>query len=309
MSYPFVLSQEFCGQFVGDNSKNGPQTFQHLYTSSSKPTKLYVQALVNYFKFISSYFYQDDSLKCHVKFERSRLESPPRWECSQVELTRNFTLHLTGSIGGDDEQGTHIEMDFANKNVGFGTTGTQEELLLGTSPESCCVGLFNETLQANEALLITGVQKFASFTGYGSSVIYIGLPGQTERDWRQRNILAVDANEYIGDEKVQLRDVHLQRELNKAFCGFSMVSGDVVDTGHWGCGVFGGTFDALFRLYVCSWNTTLLFFFTQNKICLKIVFSNRRENNSCSASVQSKQTLSLPTFFSFSYFSFFFSFC
>ena len=46
-------------------------------------------------------------------------------------------------------------MDFANKNVGFGTTGTQEELILGTSPETCPIVLFNETLEDNEAIVIS----------------------------------------------------------------------------------------------------------------------------------------------------------
>ena len=47
-------------------------------------------------------------------------------------------------------------MDFANEHVGFGTTGTQEELLLGMSPETCPIVLFNEILGEKDALLITG---------------------------------------------------------------------------------------------------------------------------------------------------------
>ena len=47
-------------------------------------------------------------------------------------------------------------MDFANEHVGFGTTGTQEELILGRSPETCPIVLFNEILGEKDALLITG---------------------------------------------------------------------------------------------------------------------------------------------------------
>ena len=47
-------------------------------------------------------------------------------------------------------------MDFANEHVGFGTTGTQEELILGMSPETCPIVLFNEILGEKDALLITG---------------------------------------------------------------------------------------------------------------------------------------------------------
>ena len=48
-------------------------------------------------------------------------------------------------------------MDFANEHVGFGTTGTQEELLLGMSPETCPIVLFNEILGDKDALMITGM--------------------------------------------------------------------------------------------------------------------------------------------------------
>ena len=49
----------------------------------------------------------------------------------------DIDLHLDGRIG-DIEQ---LEIDFANHHVGFGSTDTQEELILDTSPESCVIVL------------------------------------------------------------------------------------------------------------------------------------------------------------------------
>ena len=54
----------------------------------------------------------------------------------------NVEVHKDGRIG-DIEQ---IEVDFANKHVWFGTSGSQEELILGTSPDPCVIFLFNEVL-------------------------------------------------------------------------------------------------------------------------------------------------------------------
>ena len=172
-----------------------------------------------------------------VTFSRQYLEEAPLWEQSITQIAK-ITPDLTGRIG--DVVG-HVEMDFANKHVGFGTTGTQEELLLGTSLESTPVVLFNEVLLEKDALLIQGVKRDVLFKGYGFSVKYAGVP-ENNGDRVKRKILAMDAYCCIGDEKVQLQSQHMKRELNKAYCAFSMVTSSVVDSGHWGCGAFGGRF-------------------------------------------------------------------
>ena len=66
------------------------------------------------------------------------------------------------------------EVDFANKNVGFGTSGTQEELILGTSPKTCFIVLFNKVLETNEAVMITGAKRYGDFSGYGQHTRFIG---------------------------------------------------------------------------------------------------------------------------------------
>jgi hypothetical protein len=52
-------------------------------------------------------------------------------------------LQESGFIGQDPYQ-THV--DFANSDVTFGRGGTQEEILLGFSPESCLVSLIADPL-------------------------------------------------------------------------------------------------------------------------------------------------------------------
>ena len=106
---------------------------------------------------------------------------------------------------------TGTEVDFANKHVGFGTTATQEELLLGTSPESCVVVLFNEVLEAEESLLITGARRYGDYTGYGRAARYTGH-FSPNWNWTERKILAIDA---ISRPEDQLGDITMMRELRK----------------------------------------------------------------------------------------------
>ena len=122
-----------------------------------------------------------------------------------------------------------VEVDFANKYVGFGTTGTQEELMLGPSPEFCIIVLFNEILDPNEAILMTGGRRYGNHSGYGRAAKFTG-PFAPSRDWNQRKIVAIDAIAYPSN---QLGDVTMNREICKAWTGFNSVSGKneiLVDT-------------------------------------------------------------------------------
>ncbi len=101
---------------------------------------------------------------------------------------------------GDIEQ---IEVDFANKHVGFGTSGTQEELILGTSPETCVIVLFIK------AVLITGGKRYGDYTGYGQHARYVGASSQSW-NWNERKILANDA---ICSQSRQLSDNTFDRDL------------------------------------------------------------------------------------------------
>ena len=219
---------------MGDGSPNGPITFQYWHTLYQNPTKLYLTALITYFKELSETILKTLDTQ-FITFTRKCLRDEPEWEQSGTDIIKVIP-NLKGRIG--DVEG-HVEIDFANEDVGFGTTGTQEELLLGTSPESTVIVLFNETLLDRDAVMIKGAKKYANYEGYGLAVEFAGVPGNTW-NWENRVILAMDAYCYIGDEKVQLENKHMKRELNKAYCALSMIHSRKVDSGHWGCGVFGG---------------------------------------------------------------------
>ena len=107
------------------------------------------------------------------------------------------------------------------------------------SPESCVVVIFNETLDDEDAILIQGARIYGTYTGYGHSVNFTG-PFTESRVWESRKILAIDALPYPGPVSVQVSNSIMKREVKKAFVAFSAVQGEIIDTGHWGCGAFGG---------------------------------------------------------------------
>ena len=229
------LRPEYCGHFTGAQAPTGPLTFCYWLYHQSNATNIYLRTLLTYFTHHQTL--SQGELEEKVTFQRfvcaeTEKSWDPTTESAGSQMIAEVGLHLDGRIG-DLEQ---VEVDFANKHVGFGTTATQEELLLGTSPESCVVVLFNEVLEAEESLLITGARRFGDYSGYGRAARYTGTFSPSW-NWRERKILAIDALSHPSD---QLGDVTMRRELRKAWRGFSSVRGSRLSTGHWGCGAFGG---------------------------------------------------------------------
>eukprot|EP00092_Neocalanus_flemingeri_P096794 GFUD01123257.1.p1 GENE.GFUD01123257.1~~GFUD01123257.1.p1 ORF type:complete len:434 (-),score=91.69 GFUD01123257.1:106-1407(-) len=228
------LAKDYRGHFTGERAPTGPLTFKYWLKSVYGSTIIYLQSLVNYFTEVQTM--AEATLSETVKFKREVCKDDKVWnpKGSTVSIV-DIEVHLDGRIG-DKEQ---VEIDFANQHVGFGTTGTQEELMLGTSPELCAIVLFNEVLEPHEAIVMVGAKKYGDFTGYGHGARYSG-PFQAEWNWKNRKIIAIDA---ICNPKDQLGDSTMRRELKKAWTGFQAGEGECLSTGHWGCGAFGGAQD------------------------------------------------------------------
>lgn len=227
------LKQTHSGHFTGDSAPTGPLTFiKWLTRDQYGPTHIYLSSLMLFFKDLKSM--SEEQLAETVTFERLVTNTEKRdWtpENSSAPIVE-VEVHEDGRIG-DIEQ---VEVDFANQHVGFGTSGTQEELILGTSPETCVIVLFNEVLETNEAVLITGAKRYGDYSGYGNGSRFIGPSSQTW-NWNERKILAIDA---ICWPDRQLSDNTFDRELCKAWTGFQALKGSSISTGNWGCGAFGG---------------------------------------------------------------------
>ena len=213
-------------------------SFSIWYSSASPPVTAYLHTLLVYFSQLDPTGRPVDP-KGLVTFHRRVLECPPDWQSSPCQLAQ-----ITPS--DELEPKAAVEVDFANKDIGFGVSGSQEEVKLAMSPEACIVVLLAPALRDNEALVISGARRVGSHSGIGRHVTFTG-PCTDHFEWASRYIIAVDALELDGgssSSRIDELQVHcLTRELNKAYCGFAPLNSgpfSSIATGHWGCGAFGG---------------------------------------------------------------------
>uniref|UniRef100_A0A8C9XCZ3 poly(ADP-ribose) glycohydrolase n=1 Tax=Sander lucioperca TaxID=283035 RepID=A0A8C9XCZ3_SANLU len=183
-----------------------------------------------------------------VTFTRKSLDKPLNWKSSQTRLTN---LHITCEGTIEDDGYGMLQVDFANRFVGGGVTSSglvQEEIRFLINPELIVSRLFTEALDHNECLIITGTQQYSKYTGYGQTYQWDGSHQDTipSDGWQRRctEIVAIDALQFKNFLE-QFRPERLNRELNKAYCGFARPEEQsknlaAVATGNWGCGVFGG---------------------------------------------------------------------
>ncbi|XP_063749178.1 LOW QUALITY PROTEIN: poly(ADP-ribose) glycohydrolase [Eleginops maclovinus] len=209
--------------------------------SSSKIEKL--KTLMCYFKSVT-----EQKPTGLVTFTRKSLDKPLNWKSSQAQLTN---LHITCEGTIEDDGYGMLQVDFANQFVGGGVTSSglvQEEIRFLINPELIVSRLFTEALDHNECLIITGTQQYSKYTGYAQTYKWAGSHQDTTlRDgWQRRctEIVAIDALRFKNFLE-QFRPDRLNRELNKAYCGFARPEEQsqnlsAVATGNWGCGVFGG---------------------------------------------------------------------
>ncbi|KAL7372068.1 hypothetical protein ABVT39_009539 [Epinephelus coioides] len=244
-----LLANAFFCTFPRRNSRkteyrNYPDiNFFRLFESSSSRKIEKLKTLMCYFQ-----TFTEQKPTGLVTFTRRSLEDPLNWKSSKTKLTK---LHITCEGTIEDDGYGMLQVDFANRYVGGGVTSSglvQEEIRFLINPELIASRLFTEALDDNECLIITGTQQYSKYTGYAHTYQWGGShQDTTPRDgWQRRctEIVAIDALHFKTFLE-QFHPVRLNRELNKAYCGFARPEEQsqnlaAVATGNWGCGVFGG---------------------------------------------------------------------
>ncbi|KAG0316465.1 hypothetical protein BG000_004858 [Podila horticola] len=122
-----------------------------------------------------------------------------------------------------------LQLDFANKNIGGGALdrgAVQEEIRFMICPEMIVSRLFSQQMEANEAILIKGIEQYSDYIGYSKSFEWFAdHRDTTPRDKlgrRQREICAIDAKPFKSKvSRIGQFDKHfILREINKAIAGF-----------------------------------------------------------------------------------------
>lgn len=195
----------------------------------------------------------------------------PQWSKETARLPR---LHVS-SCGTIEDQGHGmLQMDFANKYIGGGVLGygcVQEEIRFVICPELIVARLFTECLDDTESLIITGCERYSKYEGYADTFQWVSNSNDTtpvdSYGRRYCTLVAVDAL-YFRNANAQYSVSRINRELNKAYAGFSWgVSNGckaAIATGNWGCGAFRGdaSLKALLQLMVAGKTKRDLAYFT-----------------------------------------------
>ncbi|XP_074546453.1 poly(ADP-ribose) glycohydrolase [Halichoeres trimaculatus] len=249
--------------------------FNSLFGGSSEQKSQKLRAIMHYFKVMTDPVLEN-STRGLVTFERHVLRENPDWRNCKEKMPK---LHVTSRGSIEDEGTGMLQVDFACKRIGGGVLGSglvQEEILFLMNPELIVSRLFTEKLEDNECLVIIGSQQFSHYTGYGNTFEwarpYEDLTERDEWERRYRQILAIDA-QFYRHSREQYNKHKVRRELNKAYCGFSIHGPNKPDiaTGKWGCGAFHGDpqLKAVIQLMAAAKAKRGLAFFTFNDETLK----------------------------------------
>ncbi|XP_004074659.2 poly(ADP-ribose) glycohydrolase isoform X2 [Oryzias latipes] len=250
-----LLANAFFCTFPHRNASK-PSAEYHSYPSINfsslfgKPSHRKIQklkAIMHYFRVVTDEG-ADKGTNGLVTFERRCLrdEDKPCWESCREPLRK---LHVTSEGNIEDQGADLLQVDFAAKVVGGGVLDSglvQEEILFLLHPELIVSRLFTQELADNECLIVKGMQRFSLYEGYSDAFQWAGpYDSRVERDeWRRlkRRIVAIDAL-HFRDPKQQFHMNAIERELNKAYCGFKCSGKHQepdIATGKWGCGAFNG---------------------------------------------------------------------
>ncbi|KAI0212171.1 Poly(ADP-ribose) glycohydrolase [Lamellibrachia satsuma] len=172
---------------TGQKQPNYPGfNFNKLYRgpiSSKRVGKL--KCLLHYFKTVTENMPQGN-----LTYSRQVLikDKFPKWKkCPNVFPQ----LHVSSEGTIEDDGYGMLQVDFANKTIGGGVLGegsVQEEIRFVICPELIVSLLFTEVLEDNEAVVITGPQRFSSYEGYARSFQWSGdYKDGTPRWWHQGN--------------------------------------------------------------------------------------------------------------------------
>eukprot|EP01029_Cantina_marsupialis_P028201 TRINITY_DN775852_c0_g1_i1.p1 TRINITY_DN775852_c0_g1~~TRINITY_DN775852_c0_g1_i1.p1 ORF type:complete len:455 (-),score=116.40 TRINITY_DN775852_c0_g1_i1:106-1470(-) len=233
-------------------------SFRYMFSSRHKST-------VRKLRMMLEYWNQDKPLQGNIYIRRVCGESMKmqNWMQTNVPLTE-VSIHE----GHIEASTSCLHADFANQYIGGGVLGdgnVQEEIRFTTSTELIVSMLICERMEPNEAIIMTGSERFSDFSGYGGTLEYLGPYSDSneydeESDCNKVSVVAFDAI-YFGsrDLGVQLVEENMLRELNKAFVAFSVNEAECsiekypsVATGNWGCGIFNGDHELKALIQWCA---------------------------------------------------------
>lgn len=245
-------------------------TFLALFETSAPQEVAKLQCFIQYFVRI-----QETPPTGYVAVRRLAAERGHDWAASTRPLTS--VDFQTGVI---EDCAAALQADFANQYLGGGVLCggcVQEEIRFACSPEATAACALCPVMRSNEAICISGTERYTTTAGYAFSLRYggdyrdsaprvrvtIDGPGAFSNskvavvvgstvDMIANSIVAIDAIPFSSRGLgAQLGARPLHRELNKALVGFGARGVELehatrLSTGNWGCGAFNGNLQVKF---------------------------------------------------------------
>lgn len=214
-----------------------------------------LQCLLNYFLRVHNYITSGENTinefnASNIIIYRKSLTVPPDWAASEMPISEISIGEDGNQPGKIDDSPAKIHVDFANEFLGgtsFNGILSQEEILFLVRPECLVAMLFCRKLSPIEAVCIYGAEKISQYVGYASNVKFAGnYNDQSPRSYSADNtetmiqhvIICIDATSKTSGVAQYIEE--FDRDLNKAYCGFSTPPGKEIATGNWGRGYYGG---------------------------------------------------------------------
>lgn len=223
--------------------------FGGIYTGTEASAWEKMKFFFNYFDYIRK---NESILTSKITVSRHSIKNFDKlntefWCCSKMPL-KEVKIDSKGKI---EDYENALQVDFADPYIGGGVddTGDQEQILFVIYPEIHIAFLTCERMLENEAIVISGFQRFSNYSGYGLALKYNGPYSDPLKDKKDikgripRHVVGINATR-IGKFKHEYEEFMLLRELNKAYIGFigdKQIIPDensAVSTGKWGCGAF-----------------------------------------------------------------------
>jgi poly(ADP-ribose) glycohydrolase len=240
--------------------RDGYHDFSIWYSSGQrhpKAVEMYLTALFTYFASLpdaltttplSTRINLEDRLDTIVIYRVRGCESiSTRIPLEETRLSPIEVICVEEHTAGPEQyvaQGPRGAMVVAsNKMIGFGQSATQEEVIIGISPEACPAVLVTLPLEDDETLSIDGSRAMLTVTGERRDIRWKEYEPAI-RDLPSGKLLLMDALEMdLADTTKGLADLdegNVDREIRKAATAFTSPDHDIIWTGLWGCGAFGG---------------------------------------------------------------------
>lgn len=219
-----------------------------------------LQCILNYFARVYAYMTGDEDTKNEflggsIILKRTVLKDSPDWMTLDTPISEIFI-----GEGTVDESPAKMHTAYAHEFIGgelFKNSLSQEEVILLIRPECLIATLFCAKLNANETLTILGAEKISQYAGYGSSVRFGGnFIDKTPKGYSadetevmtQCAVVFMDASSKTSGVSQYISD--FDRDLNKAYCGFSSLifskPGAQVASGNWTYGFNGNNMQLKF---------------------------------------------------------------